>query len=533
MKPSVLSTIIVLLASACASAQQRVWTDKSGAHTISAEFVSVTGDCVELRRPDGTVVRVRTDRLSAEDQAYIAEQLTTGSAGTSPRSATAETSRRTWRNSSGNFSVEADLEGISGDQVQLRKADSSVVSVRVEQLSSTDRLYIRRIRETGETSATTVDLESLLQQNISVRFKAMRLADIIDQLVQQYKAPIYIDGHSLNEVGTGTDREITFEADNQPYERVLNGVLKEAKLSFSIYRNEVLWVGSEESMRYQLPVAVYRLPGPTELEAANQTIPTRKLELPDTITGQIAPRTWGRVGGLGHVALFTHPSPSWVSCLVIRQTFAVHREIEERFSGELQRVRPEEHPFLTQLQLPDVLLRVTSFKVREMPLGEFAVYLQDTFALPFELDAESLAAINMDSRIPVTAAFTGVRLMTALDLILQDINCTWSVTEDGKQVTIHAPGKALWITKDYRVSQFTHRTKVNAQGHGKAGGKYVDSDTLIALVTGFVSPSSWVDARGKGAVEPKGRDMLTIRQTVQGHLAICDLLDQLEASASR
>jgi hypothetical protein len=49
---------------------------------------------------------------------------------------------RTWTDSTGNFSVEAELVEVREGNVQLRKADGSTVTVPVTRLSDRDRRYL-------------------------------------------------------------------------------------------------------------------------------------------------------------------------------------------------------------------------------------------------------------------------------------------------------------------------------------------------------------------------------------------------------
>src|SRR5689334_12257407 len=54
----------------------REWTDKTGRFRTEAEFRSVENGAVELEKPDGTIVKVRLDRLSDSDRAF-AEKIGT------------------------------------------------------------------------------------------------------------------------------------------------------------------------------------------------------------------------------------------------------------------------------------------------------------------------------------------------------------------------------------------------------------------------------------------------------------------------
>lgn len=56
------------------SAQLRTWTDRSGKFSTRAELVRQDGDMIELRKDDGTLVKLSLDRLSDADQTFLREQ---------------------------------------------------------------------------------------------------------------------------------------------------------------------------------------------------------------------------------------------------------------------------------------------------------------------------------------------------------------------------------------------------------------------------------------------------------------------------
>ena len=64
-------------------AQERVWTDKSGVHKLTAEFVKVEEGDVFLRRPDGETIALALSKLSIDDQNYVRDLLAPGN-GTEP-----------------------------------------------------------------------------------------------------------------------------------------------------------------------------------------------------------------------------------------------------------------------------------------------------------------------------------------------------------------------------------------------------------------------------------------------------------------
>lgn len=69
----------------------RTWTDVTGQHRTEAEFLSLTGTQVQLRKMDGSIVTVPMEKLSREDRAYAqrksAPSITLGTSSPSPTSA--------------------------------------------------------------------------------------------------------------------------------------------------------------------------------------------------------------------------------------------------------------------------------------------------------------------------------------------------------------------------------------------------------------------------------------------------------------
>lgn len=60
-----------LVAACAATALARTWIDSTGKHKTDGEFVKLTAGEVEIRRSDGTLIRVPLERLSENDQQYV------------------------------------------------------------------------------------------------------------------------------------------------------------------------------------------------------------------------------------------------------------------------------------------------------------------------------------------------------------------------------------------------------------------------------------------------------------------------------
>lgn len=76
MKRSIKSNILAVFIAALtvsSFAEKRVWSGKNGS-TVEAEFVSITGSNVTLKKTSGKTISIPISKLSIEDQAYLKEK---------------------------------------------------------------------------------------------------------------------------------------------------------------------------------------------------------------------------------------------------------------------------------------------------------------------------------------------------------------------------------------------------------------------------------------------------------------------------
>jgi len=72
---------------------------------------------------------------------------------------------RTWRDSTGAFSTEAELVGFSDGQVQLKLTDGKVIAIELERLSADDQEYVRsQSGASGKPKARTVVISALTRK---------------------------------------------------------------------------------------------------------------------------------------------------------------------------------------------------------------------------------------------------------------------------------------------------------------------------------------------------------------------------------
>ena len=138
---TILATLGLMLVLPSLSAA-REWTSSDGRFTLEADFLDVVGDSTRLRRSDGSVVVVKTNRLADRDRALV-RQLKTKSAAKSE-------GFRFWVNSTGKYVIRAKVVDHDRRRVRLKKEDGSVVQVLLEQLSAHDVALLDKARRSSE-----------------------------------------------------------------------------------------------------------------------------------------------------------------------------------------------------------------------------------------------------------------------------------------------------------------------------------------------------------------------------------------------
>jgi hypothetical protein len=74
MKLQLFVVVFLVVLVSTADSETRKWSDKSGTHSVDAEFVGLADGQVVLKREGGRTVRVPLDKLSAQDQEYVRQQ---------------------------------------------------------------------------------------------------------------------------------------------------------------------------------------------------------------------------------------------------------------------------------------------------------------------------------------------------------------------------------------------------------------------------------------------------------------------------
>ncbi len=168
---------------------------------------------------------------------------------------------------------------------------------------------------------------------------------------------------------------------------------------------------------------------------------------------------------------------------------------------------PSEEKILAVLEEP------TSVDFIETPLQDVVDFLKDKHSLEIQLDDKSLEEAGVSGDVPVTRKLHGIRLRSALAMLLRPLDLTYDIRDDVLQITTRKTAATWLMTRTYPVGDL-------------ADGQ--DYDSLVKAITTTVDPESWEDA-GNVAVVSRSKS-LVISQTREVHDKVLSLLRSLRAA---
>jgi len=198
----------------------------------------------------------------------------------------------------------------------------------------------------GDMHADDERFEQALAQRGSLDAVESPLREVMDKLSLQFQVPIVIKAKKLEEAGVNVDTPITRRLASVPLESILDLILDELDLDFTI-RNHVILISTPENLESPdmldmriYPVrdlVAYRVPGTKDdphRYAADYD------SLIDVVTTTVAPESWVDVGGPASIKEFDNSG-----ALIVSQSRRVHREIAQllatlRRVKELQGIDP-------------------------------------------------------------------------------------------------------------------------------------------------------------------------------------------------
>jgi len=408
---------------------------------------------------------------------------------------------RTWTDETGVFSVEAELVGVRGAYVQLKKTDGRVVRVPMARLSLADREYVRsqRAGDSGTASGAekpqrTSDaaVRAAMGQVVAFEFANATLRDVLAYLGDELPVGVVADRRTLKKTGISMTAALSGRNESAQLGTALDRLLQPAGLSWTA-RHEVLWITTREAVESETEPRVYKLRKRLEYD-----------RLVRDLTQNIAPQSWADVGGPASVG----PVPP--AALIVAQSRPAHEKIRQHYADLLEPIAapPAAFPASFARRAPvERIGRPTTAEFIDTPLADVADYFAELHDVTIDLDRTALESVGIAHDAPVTAKVKNVSLGAALGIVTSQLGLAWTVDGDRVLVTTPEGAQKRLILIAYPV-------------RGLAAGRN-PLLTLAHALRRTVAPATWDPVGGPATIRPGIRGTLDVRQTfaVQSRLA--------------
>ncbi len=186
-------------------------------------------------------------------------------------------------------------------------------------------------------------------------------------------------------------------------------------------------------------------------------------------------------------------------------------------------------PHAAEAAILAALDQPTKLDFTETPLADVVAYLKDYHKLNIAFDQRALDDVGIGTDQPITRNLQGVTLRSALDLLLRDLDLTWTIRSEVLLLTSRDAAQAMLITKVYDVADLV-RVK------DEKGQPFDDYDSLIDTITSTVAATDWDEVGGPGSIVGQtfgSARVLVVAQTYQHHEEVARLLKEIRAVSPR
>ena len=370
-------------------------------------------------------------------------------------------------------------------------------------------------------SSAEAKILKALAEPTEVDFVEEALKGVVDYLSDRHEITIVIDHRALDDASIGTDEPMTFQVSGISLGSALNLILRDLDLTWTI-DSEVLLITTPDQAEDYLTTKTYDVGDLVVQKDENGRLYEDYDSLINTITSMVASNTWeGNTGGLGSIE---GAGFGFAKVLVVRQTCRIHLDIA-RFLDAIRAIPTKSTGVPTdkaEATILEALATPTEVSFIEEPLEGVLNHLSDRHKIPIMLDRRALEDLYIGSHEPITRRMSGVSLCAALELILRDLDLTWTIDSEVLLITTSGVAEECMPVKVYDVAALvTYRDQDGQPWH--------DYDELINAVTATIDPASWGVhwTEGMGVGTFGHAKVFVLRQTWQVQLEVAQLLDTI------
>jgi hypothetical protein len=194
------------------------------------------------------------------------------------------------------------------------------------------------------------------------------------------------------------------------------------------------------------------------------------------------------------------------------------------------------HVAAQEMQLGDSVAAIekalaspTQLDFTEAPLQDVIDYLKSTCNIEIQIDKRVLEDVNVTTDTPVTINVKGIRLESALRLMLRNMQPELTYIIKNEVLLITTPDIA---SEELTIKLYPVADLVACRD--KHDAPWDDYDALIDVITSTIKPTTWDTAGAPGSVQGNTfgtAKVLVVTQTAEVHKEIADLLAKIRQVA--
>jgi len=150
--------------------------------------------------------------------------------------------------------------------------------------------------------------------------------------------------------------------------------------------------------------------------------------------------------------------------------------------------KPSNDKRTAEARIEEELNKQTTLEVVETPLKDVVAFIQDNHSIPIVLKTKQLEEVGISLDIPITKNLKGIRLRSALNLILDDLDLTYFVKDEVLQISTPDDAQSTMETRVYDCRDLLAMPapgRTPAPGvPGGFGGRIGSADAGAAAVPG-------------------------------------------------
>jgi len=404
---------------------------------------------------------------------------------------------RTWKDSSGSFSVEAEFVSKDLTSVTLRTSGGREIAVPLAKLSREDRQYLdqlkpRKLDRQKVQPSPPHSLHDRLAKTADFQYSQTPLTEVLEAFKYDHSLPTLLDKRSLEESGINIATSVSYSKSNVSVGDAFSELLDSIALEWTINHGVVV-VTTREGAEARLSTCVYRMKG-----GANSAA------LVEDIRKSIDPNSWDSMGGPASIIAFPPHS------LIVNQRQTVHQQIANKHASTLTLVphRPISFSAL-QVNIPvESLTKPLTLEISNRPLRDLAPLMAESAKTKTTFDEQALRKIGLSLDTPITMNLPELPLIDAAFLALESLSLTLSIQSNEIVITTLESAETNLIPAIYKTGA-------------------LNQNLLQSVLFKTASPDSWNAIGGPGTVNADQRGTLDVRQTLGVHLQIAQLLSDL------